>query len=128
MPDYIKIRHDQLILDYFEKTKSWTGASMDLMVYPLTSQGFMKLGYGDIKVVPSLDKGVVMFTLLYLIDVKDLLEKNGEDCEELEFITYLQNSGEVLGISEGMAKYGIDPEIFTEANPERKPKIDDFFL
>ena len=49
----------------------------------------MKLGYSELKVVPNLDKGILMFALLYLIDVKDLLEKNGEVCDDLEFVTYL---------------------------------------
>ena len=59
------------------------------MVYPIAASGFMKLGYGKIKVMPNLDKGVMMFALLYLIEVSELLERNGQECEDLEFIVYL---------------------------------------
>lgn len=52
------------------------------MVYPLTAQGFMKLGYGKIKVMPNLDKGVLMFALLYLIETKELLEVKDDESED----------------------------------------------
>ena len=98
------------------------------MVYPLTSEGFMKLGLGDIKVMPNLEKGVMMFAQITMIETKDLLEKNSDLDEDFEFITYLQNSGEVLGISKGMSKYGMDPRVFSEANTEAKPKINDYLM
>jgi hypothetical protein len=128
MPDYIKVKHDKILQDYFTKTTKSEGISENIIVYPLNSSGYMVLGFGRVKIIPNMDKGIVLFCLLWLVDVEELIEKYEPVDEKLHFITFLRISGEVLGVSEGMhTEFGVNPKLFTLVNTDTKPVIEDFF-
>lgn len=73
MPEYIRSRHDQVLLDYFKKNKISKGTSDTMMIWPLDSQGYLRIGQAQIKVLPFVDKGIVLFSVLWLLDVKTMI-------------------------------------------------------
>ena len=126
MPNYIKVKHDRILTDYFNKTTKSTGISGNVIIYPLNAEGHMRIGYGRVKILPDLNQGILLFCVFWLIEVEEMIENYSEDEEKLEFITYLAETGEVLGISKGIeSEYGVSPVLFTEANPNTKPIITD---
>ena len=114
MPEYIRSKHDTILEEYFTKNKIYTGASDILNIHPVNSKGYLKLGKSRVKLFPDIQEGIVLFAVSYLIDVTTLIEDYDLD-EELHHITFVANTGEVLGVSEGMHEhFGLDPKFFSD--------------
>ena len=127
MPEYIRSRHNQVLRDYFNKNKISKGISETIMVWPLDSLGYVRIGQGQVKIFPSVDKGIVLFGVLWLLDIKNMIEGyDPYDEDELHSITYVKESGEVLGVSQGMHEhFGIDPRLFSDLLAKNRPVIDE---
>lgn len=128
MPEYIKVRHDQILRDYFKKSAKSQGVSRDILVTPLHANGHLVISLAKVKILPDLDQGLVIFCIVSAIELEELLEDDELGDEGVDFIAFVRETGEIMGISEGAdQKYGIKSILFTNENLERNLKITDFF-
>lgn len=126
MPEFYAARHDQYMIDYFERGTP-NVVDKNRLVFGRNKEGYLIKLMLRLKMLPELDQGVQMVGLLSRNIIESekstLLKKefaSGLDESDIDFMLVNLTNGDLIGVSTNcFERYGLKSNLFNEKTVKR---------